>query len=278
MDNPPHHENESGIALLLVLLGLIVISVLVLGLVLVTKSGMRESHSDLQASECRAFFDAVILQSGVSLLDTSNPNRARIDGVAQNITLLGQEIPVAITSEFGKVDLNAADAGTLSNLLEAAGEGPAESAQEAAQIVNWRTGGSGTTAIRLFRTVDEITQVPGISVGLYDRIAAALTVYSGRGRVDQSTAPLLALEASGMDRLTAEAAIRDRSSNQNDDQQVGEVVNGQLSPGISITGWAFHIESDYTFDGREEHGDAVIRMTGDPTRPYLMLWLDENPD
>ncbi len=261
------------------MLGMIVIGVLALGVVLATRSGIQEATSDLEASEARAFFDGVILQAGVALLDTSDPNRPRVDGVPQTIIVLGQKVPISITSEFGKVDLNAADAETLSNLFEAAGEGPAEATEEASQVINWRTGGNGTENIRLFRVGAEITQVPDIDQDLYSRIAPAVTVYSGRNRVDKSTAPLLALEAMpNMDRLSAEATIHDRTTNQNDGPQIGDVVNGQLAPDIGITGWAFTIETEFSLGSHKEIGFAVIRVTGDPGWPYFVLDRNETPD
>jgi len=227
----------------------------------------------------RAFFDPVILQAGVPLLDTGSPIRPRIDGVTQMITVLGQRIPVSITTEFGKVDLNAADADILSNLFEAAGEGPAEAEEEANQVINWRTGGVGTQDIRLFRTAAEITQVPNITADLYNRIAPAVTVYSGRDRVDESTPPLLALEAMpAMGRLSAEAIVHGRMTNQRGASQVGEVVNGQLAPGVGVAGWAFTIEAEFSLGARKKHGIAVVRMTGDATQPYFVLWRDEAPE
>ncbi len=186
---------------------------------------------------------------------------------------------MSITSEFDKVDLNAANTDTLSNLFLAAGEGPAEATEEASQVINWRTGGSVAQNIHLFRVVAEITQVQDIDQNLYNRIASAVTVYSGRDRIDESTAPLLALEAMpDMDRLSGEAIIRDRMTNQNGDSQMGDVVNDQLAPDIGITGWASTIDTEFSLGARTEHGTAVIRLTGDPSRPFFMLHREETPD
>lgn len=272
----PYKESESGVALLAVLLGLIVISVLVLGLVLATRVSIDEAHSNLQTSRARAWNDAVILQTAVSLMDTSNSMRPRIDGVPQSVVVLGHNATITITSEFGKVDLNAADQGTLTNLLEAAGVGPAIATEEAGQIVNWRNGGSGTTELHPFRSVEELTQVAGI-IDIYGKIAPAITVFSGRGQVDNATAPLLALEAAGMDAQTAQSFIHARDNNENTNSY-GEVINGQLQPGTSITGWAFQIQADFIFGATPEHVSAVIRMTGDPTHPYLVLARNQLPE
>ena len=276
MTPAPQRDGESGMALLAVMLGMVVISILALGLVLATKLGPEEARSDLAASEMRAWFDAVVLRTGVALLDTNAGNRPRIDGVPGRIDVLGVSVPIMVTSEFGKVDLNVADVDTISRLLEAAGMGPATAAAEADAIGRWRSGDGGRAA-HVFRIPPELMQAPGMTEELYDRIAPAVTVYSGRGRIDQSVAPLLALQSiDGMDRLTAEGIIRDRQRDQTG--QTGEMVNGQIAPGINITSWSFRIEADPTLYGRREHAVAVIRMTGDPARPYLLLWREEAPE
>jgi len=269
-------DDEAGIALLAVMLGLVVISILAFGVVLATKLGTEEARSDLVTSEMRAWFDAVTLRTGVALLETNADDRPRIDGVGQTIDVLGQKVPIVVTSEFGKVDLNVSDVDTLSRLLEAAGLGPATAAGEAYAIGRWRSG-NGTGNARVFRISDELLQVPGMTEELYDRIASSVTVYSGRGRVDQSVAPLLALQSiDGVDRLTAEGIVRDRETDQGN--QTGEVIGGRLAPGINITSWAFRMEADLVLGMRREHATMVIRMTGNPERPYLVLWREEVPE
>jgi len=275
MSGRPRREDEAGVALLAVMLGLVVISILAFGLVLATKLGTEEARSDLVASEMRAWFDAVTLRTGVALLETNADDRPRIDGVGETIGVLGQKVPIVVTSEFGKVDLNVADVDTLSRLLEAAGLGPATAAGEAYAIGRWRSG-NGTGNARVFRTSDELLQVPGMTQKLYDQIASSVTVYSGRGRVDQDVAPVLALQSvDGIDRLTAEGIVRGRETDQG--SQTGEVIDGRLASGINITSWAFRIEADLAVGRRHEHATVVIRMTGDPERPYLVLWREEVP-
>ena len=260
-------RGEEGIALFAVLLGLAVIAILALGMVLATRIGTQESHSDLESSEMRAWCDAVMLRTGVALLE---PNSPRIDGAAQTIALFGQQVPIRVASEFGKVDLNVADQGSLSRLLQAAGMGPATADEQALQIVTWR-------GHQPFRIAAELQQVPGMTDEIYQHLAPSVTVYSGRAGIDQSVAPLLALQSvEGIDHLAAEAILRDRE--RSGGQQTGEVVNGRLTPGINITSWAFQIDADLTLGRRHEHATEVIRMTGDPMRPFLVLWRQETPE
>jgi len=103
LDTPSRQNRESGIALLMVMLGMIVIGVLALGVVLATRSGVRQANSDLESSEMRAFFDAVILQAGVITVGYGQSQPAADRWCYANDHCVGARIPVSITSEFGKV-------------------------------------------------------------------------------------------------------------------------------------------------------------------------------
>lgn len=267
--SPPRRER--GVALLMVLLGLAVLSVLALGLVLQTRAGVEETATGLQTSRLRALCDAVILQTAVSLLSPDETLRPRIDGVPQMIDVLGQKIPVTVTSEFGKVDLNSTDQATLTRLLIAAGLGPDEANQEANVVIASRGAG------HIFREPAELMNAPGITPKLYTLIASSITVYSGRGQIDLSTAPLLALEAAGEDRQAAEDAIHGRGTDQSA-TAVDEVSGGKLIQGIGMLGWAFRVDADLTLGSWREHAAAVIRMTGDPLHPYYTLWRQERAE
>ena len=78
-----------------------------------------------------------------------------------------------------------------------------------------------------------------------------------------------------MDRLSAEAIIRDRITNGIGFPQIGEVVNGQLVPGIGIIGWAFTIDTEFLMGGSKTRAVAVIRMTGGLKQPYFVLYQGE---
>lgn len=267
----PH---EQGVALLLVVVALAIVAVLAMGLVLETRLDTRESADNLEASEARAMADAITLRSAVALLDESAPDRPRVDGIEGKIEVLGQPVQLTITSEFGKVDLNAASETMLSQLLEGAGLGPATATAEAHLIVERRSGGSIGT-MRPYLEIEELTQVEGIDGSLFATLTPAITVYSGQSRVDQSIAPLLALEAAGLDRLGAEQQIRAREQGFSTAAS-GETVLGQLTPGISITGWAFRLDEGFVAGRDRWHNAAVVRMTGSKTAPFLLLWQQIN--
>lgn len=263
-------EDESGIALLIVMLALLVLSAIAIGLIVETRSRIQEASIQLRASRMHALSDAVILQTAVSLLSNDENLRPRIDGAPQFVVVLGQKVPVTVTSEFGKVDLNAADEQVLTRLFAAAGFGPVEAQVEAEKVIQVRSS-------HPFREREELRRVPGITADLYAKLAPAVTVYNGQDHIDQGTAPLLALEASGMDRLSAETTIHSRLTGENP-AVLSEVEDGKLVQGINLMGWAFEINADVTLAGQQAHLTAVIRITGDQNFPYYTLWRTEHLD
>jgi len=257
-------DREAGMALLLVIFGLIVLSALALGMILVSQAGARSARADLLASEARATADAILLQTAEDLLESDDPGRPRVDGAPLTLPVLDQPVTLSITCELGKIDLNSADAATLERLLEAAGAGPAAANAEAGQIIAWRNGDGHLADSHPFRVLGELMQVPGMTLGLYQALWPAITIYSGRAQIDPELAPALALQAHGMSPLQAAASGLGGGS-------PGELVGGQLAPALSITGWAFRIEAGFYVEGHDRRLDAVIRMTGDPQTPYLVL-------
>jgi len=125
----------------------------------------------------------------------------------------GKELRITIAGESGRIDLNAAPPELLMRLMEVAGvSGPdAEALVDAIQ--DWRDADSDThingaedpeyeqagrpygAKDGTFSSVQELRQVLGMTSELYDILAPALTVYSGRSKVNPYFASRLALIA-----------------------------------------------------------------------------------
>jgi general secretion pathway protein K len=133
--------------------------------------------------------------------------------------------------EARKINLNTADAPTLSLLLQrAAGLAADEAEPIAYAIVDWRDGDSGYGHPRHgaedtdytdldvpygckdapFETVDELLLIQGINRALFDRIRDLVTPF-GDGRVNLNTAPVPVLQALGFDVSGAEALVKFRN-------------------------------------------------------------------
>jgi len=128
------------------------------------------------------------------------------------------EIEVRVVDESGKLDLNAAEAGSLSALMRAVGAPPEQADAVAAAIVDWRDADDLTQAQggaedpqyaaaglawgakdAPFETVAEVEQVLGMTPALYARLAPHLTIFSGLPVADTRFATPQVLESMGID-------------------------------------------------------------------------------
>jgi general secretion pathway protein K len=149
------------------------------------------------------------------LSDGTLPESERfpVDGSLQSWFFDGRELRISVSGESGRVDLNAAQPELLKLLLEAAGAEPDQADALAGAIQDWRDTDSNTQVNgaedpdyraagmlygakdQPFASVEELRQVLGMTPELYRTLAPALTVYSGRSKVNPIFAPRLVLLA-----------------------------------------------------------------------------------
>src|SRR5690606_1444331 len=120
------------------------------------------------------------------------------DGRAYRWRFTDAEIEVRIVDESGKLDLNAAEAASLSALMRVVGAEPQQADAVAAAIVDWRDpddmtqpqGGAEDPQYAAaglawgakdapFETVAEVEQVLGMTPALFAQLAPHLTIHSG---------------------------------------------------------------------------------------------------
>ena len=125
----------------------------------------------------------------------------------------GKELRITVAGESGRIDLNAAPPELLLQLLEVAGVSAPEAEALVDAIQDWRDVDSDThingaedpeyeqagrpygAKDATFSSVQELRQVLGMTSQLYDILAPALTIYSGRSKVNPYFASRLALMA-----------------------------------------------------------------------------------
>lgn len=218
---------------------------------------------------------------------TSDPDPAQQwlpDGRAYRWRFGDAAVEVRIVDEFGKVDLNAAEAGTLAALMRAVGAQPDVADAIAAAIVDWRDpddltqpqGGAEDPQYAAagrpygakdapFETVAEVEQVLGMTPELYAKLAEHLTIYSGLPVADARFATGPVLQSMGID-ATPVLANRERPPLPGDASFVG-AGSGTYS-----------IDSHARLrDGRESVLRAVIRLgpSGVPGSAYTVFRWEE---
>ena len=195
-------------------------------------------------------------------------------------------VQIAIQSEAGKVDLNAAREELLLGLLRANGaeqpeilldriadfrdpdkERRPQGAEDADYVAAGRSEGAKDAP---FESVEELRQVIGVSQALYDRLAPALTVYSEARGIDPLTAPAAALRAlPDIDPSVIEALLAERQAEDPDLAGLLAAFEAYLAgPGSLV----YSISSEaVTPAGARFRREAVIALVPGSGRPFRVF-------
>ena len=148
------------------------------------------------------------LWTAVRTIVNGGPKAWPPDGTVYAWRFGGSEVRVRITDELGRIDINAAPPELLAALFEAAGTEPEEAISLAEAVVEFRdrgiedpgslsTGRVFGSAVTAFALTDALAQVPGMPPELQNRIAEAITVYTGQARPRRGVTSPLVLAATG---------------------------------------------------------------------------------
>lgn len=213
--------SQTGIALVLVLWIIALLTVMALGLTTTQRTESALTQNQLDGARFRAAAEAAINLTSLNLLSTSLetvPSEAVLvpDGVPRTLTFDGIELSVTLYNEASRLNLNSVTQDQLATLIELAqGDDGFDQAQRDAladAILDWRDADDLTQlngaedgdydAAGLpygardepFQSVEELRQVLGMTRALYQRLAPDLSVDNDSGRVDQqfASAPVIA--------------------------------------------------------------------------------------
>lgn len=203
--------DQRGIALVIVLWLIALLSLLALGQTAAVRTETRVTANQLESASARAAAYGCIQ---LALLEMMRPPAARtwdVDGTVHSATLEEARLSVRITDESGKVDINFASGPLLDTLLQAADVEEAARWSLVDAILDWRdpdnlrrahgaeaadyqTAGLDYTPRNApFRRIEELTLVRGMTAALYHTLAGSITVHSGNAHLngELATSPLL---------------------------------------------------------------------------------------
>lgn len=241
-------RTERGVALVVVLWTLVMLSMLTIGFSLSSRTEARVAANGAEEIRLRA-----LLHGGVELavlgLGTAEDNRGwRADDTPYPAEIGDDRITVRIRDEAGRVDLNRADEETLTRLITVV-LGTPEAAPRLVTAILRRRGGAqaapgqpagGDNAngqngnrpppaaraapardpdnpdelARPFQSAEELRTVPGVSRTLADALMPLVTVLSPAGGINPFAADPLVLQAlPGVTRAQADAVVRARQQN-----------------------------------------------------------------
>lgn len=282
---------QQGIALILVLWILILVTVTTGAYALMARMDQLEANQLLSGTQARLWAEAGLNMAAVSLRDPDDAIRMVPDGRPYQQVIDGVLIEIRASDERGKLDINSSDEITLATLFTNHGMESEYAQTLAAAVMDWRddddvervngaeadayeaAGLSNVPANRNFMMVEELLQVIGMPWELFRRIEPGITVYS------QTDLPLIGFAGPeallAIPDITLEEAmnfVQDRHSQQPEDMLDLTLPNGEsaMAQGRGLT---YSIQAKATMpNGVWEQIDTTIRLGGNPSgQPFQVL-------
>ena len=284
-------KKQNGIALILVLWVLLLLTIITGSFALMARMDRLEAHSLLSGTQARLSAEAAINLAVLALRDPDDVSRMRADGRIYEQEIDGILLEVSAIDERGKLDINAADELTLANMFIGHGMAVDDSELLAAAVLDWRdmdelervngaeedayfaAGLEVGPANRPFMMTEELLQVIGMQYELYRKLEPGITTFSRTAQPDPAFAPVEALMA--MPDITYDEAVN--FVEQRNSQQPGESLGTELPNGLVVMeqgrGVTYSIKARATMpNGVWEQLQATIRLGANRSgSPYRVL-------
>lgn len=216
LKRPGRRQSERGIILFTALWTLSLLSLMAVGLMMVSRTDRLLSRNALAAVRADLAAEAGIA-GAIAALVARNPNDPwPIDGTPRTLEIDGSEVKVAIQEELGKLDINYTSETLLSDFFVGLGLGRQKASAIADAIADWRDAddakrlngaeaadyraaglGYGPRDAR-YETLEELLLVLGVTEEILEQARSHLTIYSQRPQVNVQTAtPVVRMTLAG---------------------------------------------------------------------------------
>ncbi len=284
-------RRQQGIALVLALWMLVVLTVIAGSMAYSLRSELQVAASHADSARVEAAADAGVFRAILELArPATDPARWQGDGMPRTWQMGEISLRVVVVDEAAKADLNNAPAELLKGMFMVQGiDDPAASALADA-ILDWRDGddlrqmngaekGEYAAAGKEygprngnFESVEELRLVLGMTEEIFQRVARLVSVHSGRQGIDGAVAPrelLLALPGATPESVDAFVSQRQALLAQGlpvPAPPFAPVISaGRLGDTFSIQVLAI-LRDNATF-----FREAVVRVTPNPSAPFVIL-------
>jgi general secretion pathway protein K len=286
-----------GMALVVVLWTLGLLSAVAVGFAFEMRVETLSTTHFVQRAQATALAEAAIERGILDLLVPAEEAQWKRDGTVYQVPFAEGELRIALISEAGKIDLNAAADELIHGLLlSLADEHVASKVADA--ILDWRdpdheprTNGAEDAEYAAagrpygardstYLTVEELDQVLPMSRAIFQRLLPMVTTYSGQARVDPMTASrqvLLAIPGLEPSRLDEFLELREQAAETGQLPSVSLLDEGKtfLGSGKSQIYTVFgegRVAGEVTARRR-----VVVKLTANSKRPYSILaWADND--
>jgi general secretion pathway protein K len=187
-------RKERGFALVAVLWMLVLLAFLATSYSASTRTGAFLTRNLEEGARAEALADAGIHRALWELLRFDAEAPLRTDGTVYEWAFAGGVVRFSMRDEAGKVDINAASEELLESLFAAAGLDAPSARALAEAVAAFHDGGEAASGSPfqqhgVFRAVDDVQQVPGMSAAVFARIRPLITVYTGMMEPNVALAP-----------------------------------------------------------------------------------------
>ncbi len=261
-------SRERGLALVSVLWGIAILSLIAAAMLSASVTSAHLDRNSWNATRAGSAADEAVSQSILALLDARLAQQPRVDGTPFALTFDDVPVRVWIQDESGRINLNFAPKDQLQALFVYAGLERNDAGTLADRIVTLRTPIGAVGAVATFRAADELLAIPGVTRALFARIEPLITVFGQSGGINQRVAPRAVLRAlPGMDDDAIATLLKQR-----DETHAAAMADTQNTAGspLAIANSAFLITVETHVAATRVVRTAVVRFTGDVTKPYLI--------
>jgi general secretion pathway protein K len=286
----PLPQPQSGIALVMVLWMMALLSVIAASLVFSTRAELMIAGNLAALAQAEVLADAGVVKAIMEMArpKTADPLQWKADGLARQWNYRQANLIITIIDESGKIDINTASAPLLTSLFQSVGATDPEALADA--VKDWRdaddmrsprgaekddytaAGKAYGPANAAFETIDELRQVLGMNEELYRRLEHSVTVHSYQAGVNTAVAPrevLLALPEATPEQVDIFIAQRRTLLEQGLPAPPFPLAQGFSA---AIAGATFSVQVEAVLgDNTRFLREAVVRLTGGAQQPPTIL-------
>ena len=211
MERELDDKGDEGIALIVVLWMLLLLSIIAAALIIETRSSTRIALNMTEGAALRAAADAGIQRAILELADARSNGaldtvKLRPDGTVYAWPFGNSTVRISVQDERGKINLNEATEQVLIALFRSVGVDPDKAQSLAAAIADFRDadnlmrpGGAEEAEYQAaglpwgpknapFEAVEELKQVLGVTPEIYQQVFPDLTIYSASNAINPALA------------------------------------------------------------------------------------------
>ena len=273
------YKNNQGVALVLVLWIVVLLSVIGVSHSRNVRIDMQIARYHLENAKARALAEAGLSRAVMELFNKDDSTRWPFNGELSYLDFDDGVVQVMIRNTSGLVDINTASADLLEKLLSLIDTDETKRQELVDAILDWRDsddlrrlngaedaeykteGLSYGTPDRRFFSIAELRYVLGMETSIYNTLAPFITVFSGVNFVNQSYAPieLASLFSNNISQMFGDEEL-DMSFVEEDDDSDQDLQNNMLRGNVSKV---FHISVWATANGG---AGAGLEIDVDTTR------------